>query len=75
LFFSAKNGIYINLVKDVKDAFEVNELVKIDCEGMEPSDYKKLAAKLKVSTIQADKVKLVISFLCGNNDIEKNYTG
>lgn len=43
----AKNGIYINLVKDVQDAFEGNDLVKIDCEGLEPSDYKKIGAKLK----------------------------
>ncbi|KAK1664601.1 hypothetical protein QYE76_052760 [Lolium multiflorum] len=43
----AKNGIYINLVKDVRDAFEGNDLVKIDCEGLEPSDYKKIGAKLK----------------------------
>uniref|UniRef100_A0ACD5TT70 Uncharacterized protein n=1 Tax=Avena sativa TaxID=4498 RepID=A0ACD5TT70_AVESA len=43
----AKNGIYINLVKDVRDAFEGNDLVKIDCEGLEPSDYKKIGAKLR----------------------------
>ncbi|XP_020114051.1 CRS2-associated factor 2, chloroplastic [Ananas comosus] len=43
----AKNGIYISLVKDVRDAFEGSELVKINCEGMHASDYKKLGAKLK----------------------------
>ncbi|XP_068662797.1 CRS2-associated factor 2, chloroplastic [Aristolochia californica] len=43
----AKNGIYITLVKDVKDAFEGSPLVKINCQGLEPSDYKKLGAKLK----------------------------
>jgi hypothetical protein len=46
--FSAKNGIYITLVKDVRDAFEGNDLVKIDCEGLNPSDYKKIGAKLRV---------------------------
>ncbi|KAL6850068.1 hypothetical protein ACP4OV_020695 [Aristida adscensionis] len=43
----AKNGIYISLVKDVRDAFEGNDLVKIDCEGLNPSDYKKIGAKLR----------------------------
>lgn len=43
-----KNGVYISLVKDVKDAFEGSPLVKIDCKGMHASDYKKIGAKLKV---------------------------
>ncbi|KAH7570312.1 hypothetical protein JRO89_XS05G0084400 [Xanthoceras sorbifolium] len=45
--FRAKNGVYITLVKDVKNAFEGSSLVKIDCKGMHASDYKKLGAKLK----------------------------
>ena len=48
LYLLAKNGIYITLVKDVRDAFEGNDLVKIDCEGLNPSDYKKIGAKLRV---------------------------
>ncbi|KAJ6356073.1 hypothetical protein OIU78_004232 [Salix suchowensis] len=43
----AKNGVYITLVRDVRTAFEGSPLVKVDCKGMEPSDYKKLGAKLK----------------------------
>ncbi|KAK2354605.1 RNA-binding CRS1 / YhbY (CRM) domain-containing protein [Trifolium repens] len=43
----AKNGVYTTLVKDVRDAFEGSHLVKIDCKGLDPSDYKKLGAKLK----------------------------
>ncbi|KAL5700384.1 CRS2-associated factor 2 [Ranunculus cassubicifolius] len=43
----AKNGTYINLVKDVRNAFEGSILVKIDCQGMHATDYKKLGAKLK----------------------------
>ncbi|KAK3160758.1 hypothetical protein QOZ80_1BG0064050 [Eleusine coracana subsp. coracana] len=43
----AKNGIYISLVKDVQDAFEANEIAKIDCEGLNPSDFKKIGAKLR----------------------------
>ncbi|KAG5520893.1 hypothetical protein RHGRI_033454 [Rhododendron griersonianum] len=43
----AKNGVYTALVKDVKNAFEGSPLVKINCERLEPSDYKKIGAKLK----------------------------
>ncbi|XP_010552659.1 PREDICTED: CRS2-associated factor 2, chloroplastic isoform X2 [Tarenaya hassleriana] len=43
----AKNGVYISLVKDVRNAFELSPLVKVDCKGLEPSDYKKIGAKLK----------------------------
>ncbi|XP_074307203.1 CRS2-associated factor 2, chloroplastic-like [Silene latifolia] len=42
----AKNGVYIRLVKEVRQAFEGSELVKIDCRGLDPSDYKKIGAKL-----------------------------
>ncbi|XP_047962825.1 CRS2-associated factor 2, chloroplastic [Salvia hispanica] len=43
----AKNGVYITLVRDVRTAFEGSELVRIDCRGLQPSDYKKIGAKLK----------------------------
>ncbi|KAJ7296190.1 hypothetical protein O6H91_Y138600 [Diphasiastrum complanatum] len=43
----AKNGVYLNLVKDVRSAFEIDELVRVDCTGLNPSDYKKIGAKLK----------------------------
>ncbi|KAJ8620427.1 hypothetical protein MRB53_028956 [Persea americana] len=43
----AKNGIYFTLVKDVRNAFEGSPLVKINCQGLDPSDYKKIGAKLK----------------------------
>ncbi|KAL2925964.1 CRS2-associated factor 2 chloroplastic [Bienertia sinuspersici] len=42
----AKNGVYDNLVNEVRQAFEGSELVKIDCRGLDPSDYKKIGAKL-----------------------------
>lgn len=45
---AAKNGVYVSLVKDVRDAFELSPLVKVDCPELEPSDYKKIGAKLKV---------------------------
>ncbi|KAJ0986097.1 hypothetical protein J5N97_004453 [Dioscorea zingiberensis] len=43
----AKNGVYSNLVKHVKEAFEECELVRINCTGLNKSDYKKIGAKLK----------------------------
>ncbi|CAH9124248.1 unnamed protein product [Cuscuta epithymum] len=43
----AKNGVYNELVNDVRHAFEGSQLVKIDCKGLGASDYKKLGAKLK----------------------------
>ncbi|GAB4852629.1 CCR4-Not complex caf1 ribonuclease subunit Caf1 [Ancistrocladus abbreviatus] len=43
----AKNGVYINLVKNVREAFEACELVRINCQGMNGSDYRKIGAKLK----------------------------
>ncbi|XP_044489945.1 CRS2-associated factor 2, chloroplastic [Mangifera indica] len=43
----AKNGVYLTLVKDVRNAFEGSPLVKIDCKGLHASDYKKIGAKLK----------------------------
>uniref|UniRef100_A0A1D1XMH9 CRS2-associated factor 2, chloroplastic n=1 Tax=Anthurium amnicola TaxID=1678845 RepID=A0A1D1XMH9_9ARAE len=44
---SPKNGIYINLVRNARDAFEESPLVKINCQGLHASDYKKIGAKLK----------------------------
>lgn len=43
-----KNGVYHNLVKHVREAFEECELVRINCQGMNGSDYRKIGAKLKV---------------------------
>ncbi|MCL7051329.1 hypothetical protein MKW94_006179 [Papaver nudicaule] len=42
-----KNGVYSDLANHVREAFEVCELVRINCEGMNPSDYKKIGGKLK----------------------------
>lgn len=42
-----KNGVYLNLVNDVRAAFKVDKLVRIVCTGLNPSDYKKIGAKLK----------------------------
>lgn len=41
--------MYQNLVKTVKDAFEIDEVVKVDCRELERSDMKKVGAKLRVN--------------------------
>lgn len=43
----AKNGTYLTLVKDVRKAMKTDELVKVDCKGLNPSDMKRIGAKLK----------------------------
>ncbi|ONK73955.1 uncharacterized protein A4U43_C03F1310 [Asparagus officinalis] len=43
----AKNGYYASLVPMVRDAFLVDELVRIDCKGLPRSDYKKIGVKLR----------------------------
>ncbi|XP_008801506.2 CRS2-associated factor 1, chloroplastic [Phoenix dactylifera] len=43
----AKNGLYGNLVKDVREAFEACELVRVNCTGLNKSDCRKIGAKLK----------------------------
>ncbi|KAI3447014.1 hypothetical protein Pfo_003679 [Paulownia fortunei] len=43
----AKNGVYCDLVKNVREAFEACELVRINCQGLNASDYRKIGAKLK----------------------------
>lgn len=48
-WFSERAGMYQNMVKMVKDAFEIDELVKVDCRELERSDMKKIGAKLRVS--------------------------
>eukprot|EP00250_Pteridium_aquilinum_P008457 c17960_g1_i1 orf=84-1781(+) len=43
----SKNGYYGDLVRHVREAFEDDELVRIDCKGLNTSDYKKIGAKLR----------------------------
>ncbi|KAL2342553.1 hypothetical protein Fmac_003838 [Flemingia macrophylla] len=42
-----KNGVYCNLVKTVREAFQECELVRINCQGLNRSDYRKIGAKLR----------------------------
>ncbi|KAG9136351.1 hypothetical protein Leryth_022665 [Lithospermum erythrorhizon] len=43
----AKNGVYNDLAKNVREAFEACELVRINCQGLNGSDFRKIGAKLK----------------------------
>ncbi|KAL5984151.1 hypothetical protein ACLOJK_018253 [Asimina triloba] len=43
----AKNGFYGNLVPMVQEAFLTDELVRIDCNKVDKSDYRKLGSKLR----------------------------
>lgn len=40
--------MYCDLVKNVREAFEECELVRINCQGVNGSDYRRIGAKLKV---------------------------
>ncbi|CAI5479948.1 unnamed protein product [Closterium sp. Yama58-4] len=42
-----KNGVYHRLVGVVRAGFEEADLVRVDCKGMNKSDYKKIGAKLR----------------------------
>jgi RNA-binding protein YhbY len=45
---TGKNGVYFKLVKNVREAFEECELVRVNCQGLNKSDYRKIGAKLRV---------------------------
>ncbi|KAL6621309.1 hypothetical protein ACP70R_033741 [Stipagrostis hirtigluma subsp. patula] len=42
-----KNGVYVKLVEQVREAFEACDLVRVDCSGLNKSDCRKIGAKLK----------------------------
>ncbi|CAJ2676255.1 unnamed protein product [Trifolium pratense] len=42
-----KNGVYFKLVNNVREAFEECELVRVNCQGLNKSDYRKIGAKLR----------------------------
>ncbi|CAN1170020.1 CRS2-associated factor 1, chloroplastic [Linum perenne] len=42
-----KNGVYSHLADNVREAFEECELVRINCQGMNGSDFRRIGAKLR----------------------------
>ncbi|MED6147121.1 CCR4-Not complex caf1 ribonuclease subunit Caf1 [Stylosanthes scabra] len=43
----AKNGVYCDLVANVREAFEECELVRINCQGLDESDFRRIGGKLR----------------------------
>ncbi|MED6184153.1 CCR4-Not complex caf1 ribonuclease subunit Caf1 [Stylosanthes scabra] len=43
----AKNGVYWDLVANVREAFEECELVRINCQGLDESDFRRIGGKLR----------------------------
>lgn len=60
---AAKNGYYGSLVPMVRDAFLCSELVRIDCQGLEKSDYKKIGCKLRVKDLMFKSFCMRISLV------------
>lgn len=46
--FAARNGVYVNVVEKVREAFKTEEVVRLDCSYVETSDSKKIGVKLRV---------------------------
>lgn len=48
LFAAARNGVYVNVVERVREAFKTEEVVRLDCTHVGTSDCKKIGVKLRV---------------------------
>jgi hypothetical protein len=45
---AARNGVYVNVVDKVREAFKTVEVVRLDCTHVGISDCKKIGVKLRV---------------------------
>lgn len=45
---AARNGVYIYVVERVREAFRIEEVVRLDCTHVGTSDCKKIGVKLRV---------------------------
>jgi RNA-binding protein YhbY len=43
-----RNGVYVNVVDRVREAFKTVEVVRLDCSHVGSSDCKKIGVKLRV---------------------------
>lgn len=48
---SARNGVYVNVVGRVREEFETEEVVRLDCTHVGMSDCKRIGVKLKVCVL------------------------
>jgi len=44
---AARNGVYVNVVDKVREAFKTVEVVRLDCSHVGTSDCKKIGVKLR----------------------------
>lgn len=42
-----RNGVYVNVVGRLREAFKTEEVVRLDCNHVETSDCKKIGVKLR----------------------------
>lgn len=45
---AARNGVYVNVVERVREAFTTEEVVRLDCTHVGTSDCKQIGVKLRV---------------------------
>ena len=48
VFSAARNGVYVNVVEKVREAFGFEEVVRLDCTHVGSSDCKRIGVKLRV---------------------------
>lgn len=48
---AARNGVYVNVVERMREAFETEEVVRLDCAHVFTSDCKKIGVKLRVRLV------------------------
>lgn len=51
LFPAARNGVYVNVVDRVREAFKTEEVVRLDCTHVGTSDCKRIGVKLRVGLV------------------------
>ncbi|XP_058077805.1 CRS2-associated factor 2, mitochondrial isoform X2 [Magnolia sinica] len=44
-----RNGVYVNVVDRVREAFKTEEVLRLDCSHVETSDCKKIGVKLRIN--------------------------
>ncbi|KAL6999303.1 hypothetical protein U1Q18_000465 [Sarracenia purpurea var. burkii] len=55
---AARNGVYVNVVKRVREAFQTDEVARLDCAHVGASDCKKIGVKLRSSSfLYADAIE------------------
>lgn len=47
-WYAARNGVYVYAVERLQAAFKMEEVLRLDCKGVDTSDCKKIGVKLKV---------------------------